>query len=487
MNTLEDADMLLASTPPGGSTVFQRAIEALQHTFSSFPDRRRGRNVQYTLVDAVRSAFSVFFLQAPSWLASQRLMESERGLSNAQTLFQIKRIPTDNHVRWLLDPVAPSALDPAFAELYSLLRDSGRLDAYRGVDGLRPIALDGVAFHESKSIHCPNCTVKRHKDGRVSYSHSAVTPVLVAPGISRAIPLRPEFVVPQDGHDKQDCEIAASKRWIDANHALLSEVPTVMLGDDLYAHEPFCRKVLLHSLHFIFVCLRESHAALYEYVDMLEASDIQTVTQTRKDKHNRPETWTVRFAANVPLTGAENPLRAYWLELRVRDHQGVETYVNAWITDIAPTRDNAVDIVASGRSRWVIENGNNNVLKTKGYHFEHNFGHGKKHLCTLLAAMNILAFLLHSVLELQDPDYQTVREALGARKTFFDHVETLTTYLCFGSWGGMLHFMMKGLEIGPYTRPDDPGRTTKGLRRRRPIKPAKGALCPEGKGKAENA
>ena len=158
--------------------------------------------------------------------------------------------------------------------------------------------------------------------------------------------------------------------------------------------------------------------------------------------------------------------------------------MNAWIADVAPTPENAVDIAASGRARWVIENGNNNALKTKGYHFEHNFGHGKKHLCTVLAAMNILAFLLRSVLELEDRDYQAVREAPGARKTFFEHVETLTAYLCFASWGTLMHFMMRGLEIGPYARPDDPGRTKKGLRRRRPVKPAKGLPCPDDAGKA---
>ena len=158
--------------------------------------------------------------------------------------------------------------------------------------------------------------------------------------------------------------------------------------------------------------------------------------------------------------------------------------MNAWIADVAPTPENAVDIAASGRARRVIENGNNNVLKTKGYHFEHNFGHGKKHLCTVLAAMNILAFLLRSVLELEDRDYQAVREAPGARKTFFEHVETLTAYLCFASWGTLMHFMMRGLEIGPYTRPGDPGRTKKGLRRRRPVKPAKGLPCPDDAGKA---
>jgi hypothetical protein len=40
------------------------------------------------------------------------------------------------------------------------------------------------------------------------------------------------------------------------------------------------------------------------------------------------------------------------------------------------TVDNVRDIVPAGREPWKIENANNNVLKTKGYHLEHNFGHG---------------------------------------------------------------------------------------------------------------
>ena len=54
-------------------------------------------------------------------------------------------------------------------------------------------------------------------------------------------------------------------------------------------------------------------------------------------------------------------------------------------------------LAASGRARWKIENENNNTLKTKGYHLEHNFGHGQQHLSSLLDAMNILAFLFHTV------------------------------------------------------------------------------------------
>jgi hypothetical protein len=40
----------------------------LRSTFAQFTDPRRGKNTRYTLVDAGLSAFSVFFMQSPSFL-----------------------------------------------------------------------------------------------------------------------------------------------------------------------------------------------------------------------------------------------------------------------------------------------------------------------------------------------------------------------------------------------------------------------------------
>ena len=79
------------------------------------------------------------------------------------------------------------------------------------------------------------------------------------------------------------------------------------------------------------------------------------------------------------------------------------------------TADNVAGLVSAGRARWKIENENNHVLKTKGYHLEHNFGHGQEHLSSLLATMNRLAFGLHTFLELADGDYQLIRGKVGAR------------------------------------------------------------------------
>ena len=48
-----------------------------------------------------------------------------------------------------------------------------------------------------------------------------------------------------------------------------------------------------------------------------------------------------------------------------------------------------------------------------GRDLQHNFGHGQKHLSSLLATMNLLAFALHTFLELADADYQLIRTTVG--------------------------------------------------------------------------
>ena len=75
-------------------------------------------------------------------------------------------------------------------------------------------------------------------------------------------------------------------------------------------------------------------------------------------------------------------------------------------------------VAPAGRGRWKVENENNNVLKTKGYHIEHNFGHGKRYLAAFLLNLNLLAFLFHTVLQWCDEKYALLRQVLVRRQTF---------------------------------------------------------------------
>ncbi|OQA15276.1 MAG: hypothetical protein BWY63_02971 [Chloroflexi bacterium ADurb.Bin360] len=81
------------------------------------------------------------------------------------------------------------------------------------------------------------------------------------------------------------------------------------------------------------------------------------------------------------------------------------------------------EIVASGRSRWKVENEGFNVLKNQGYNFEHNFGHGQQQLSSVLLTLLLLAFLCHTVLALTCSTYQAIRRELGTRRTFFNDLQ----------------------------------------------------------------
>jgi hypothetical protein len=51
-----------------------------------------------------------------------------------------------------------------------------------------------------------------------------------------------------------------------------------------------------------------------------------------------------------------------------------------------------------------------------------------------LLALNLLAFLLHTIAQIADELYQQVRRALGKRRTFFNDIEALMRYLLFSDW-----------------------------------------------------
>ena len=52
--------------------------------------------------------------------------------------------------------------------------------------------------------------------------------------------MEPEFLTPQDGHEKQDCENAAAKPWLGQLGARYRPLGITILGDDLYCKQPVC-------------------------------------------------------------------------------------------------------------------------------------------------------------------------------------------------------------------------------------------------------
>ena len=127
-------------------STFNRLVELFRSIVERFPDQRTGDNVVYSMADAAMAAFSVFFTQSPSFLDFPRTLEVAKGCSNVQSLFRMTQIPSDNHIRNLLDPVPPNTVFPIFSYAVEALHTSGHLDAYRGINGDLLMAMDGTYY-----------------------------------------------------------------------------------------------------------------------------------------------------------------------------------------------------------------------------------------------------------------------------------------------------------------------------------------------------
>jgi hypothetical protein len=423
----------------------------IRGVFEQFTDPRKGKNTSYTMVDAGLSAFSIFFMQSPSFLEYQRSLDQKLGKNNARTLFGVHDIPSDNQTRHLLDSTAPGQVKPLFSYLFKALNQAGVIERYRSVNQTLLLALDGTEYFSSQNIHCPNCSSRQHANGQVTYFHTALTPVLVKPGLDKVIPLTPEFVRPQDGAEKQDCELNAAKRWLADHGDDYRPFNVTLLGDDRYCHEPFCRMVLNQGMGFILVCKPAAHPLMSEWLAFLERGGaVRTVVQ-RRWTGRRHEIDTYRYAETLPLRDGDDALMVNWCELATTDKNANILYHNTFATNLALHDQNVATVVEAGRSRWKIENENNNTLKTKGYHFEHNYGHGQHYLSSLLASLIILALLVHTVLEWMDDQYQLRRQKLPSRQRLFSDIRTLTSYLCFESWRDLMTFMLQSFETTPPT------------------------------------
>ena len=424
---------------------FDSLIAQFNRAIGELEDPRKPSNASsYSIKDAVLGAFGCFFMQSASFLDYQRQLDSRNGRNNAQSLFGLEKIPRVEQIRNILDQIAAQGLFQVFTNIYHALHQQGYLRGFETLGANLLVALDGTDYYSSQKISCPCCSKRTSRTGQVTYSHKAILPVIVSPAQSAVISLAPAVIIPQDGHAKQDCEQAAAKRWIASSAPKIFKAQAVtLLGDDLFSRQPMCEDVLVSGFNFIFVCLLESHPVLYDWVAFQATHGHVKTTQRQQRRGKTDEVWQYRYLNDVPMRAEAPMLSVNWCELTVtRKSNGKVLYRNSWVPNHHLTPQHVIEVAAAGRCRWKTENENHNVLKTKGYHLEHNFGHGKQHLSVFLLTLNLLAFLWHTVLHLADERYQQIQQIRGTRQGFFQDILALTNYLWFESWAALLDFML---------------------------------------------
>jgi hypothetical protein len=411
----------------------EHLIGALSEVCAGLLDRRKGplRDGGYTMTDIGLSAFSTFFMGSPSFLAHQRALAEGHGRSNCETLFGISAIPSDTYIRLMLDGAAPAAFDGLFIKA---VEAAGPLAPFRCLDGRVAIALDGSEHFCSRKINGRQCLTRRRADGGTEYFHAFLGASMVAPGHKPVLPLPPAFIAPQDGADKQDCERNAAKRWLARHGAAVAPLRPIYLGDDLFACQPIVAAIQNAGGSFILTCKPSSHQTIAEY---LHGAELREHRQTICKRGKRTTT-IYRWLDGVPLRATGDAIAVNWFSIEILNAKNTRTYFNSFVTDLTLTSDSVAELAACGRARWKIENETFNILKTNGYNLEHNFGHGKETLASVLVTLNLLAFAFHTAAYLAVLEWRAAVIARGPTYRFFEHLRTITAYVVFRDWPHLL-------------------------------------------------
>ena len=437
---------------PLQSLTLEAMIDLLSTTFRQVPDPRRPDRVDYSVHDTLLSGFAMMFFQHPSLLEFQRKMQQRRGRGNLETIFGVTEVPSDTQMRQILDGVPTELLRLLLPALFEKIRRAGWAQEFTSSvpsgehHGIYyTLMLDGTDYFHSTRVECPSCLQRTDGNGTMHFHHTVVSATLVKAGSHRVLPLDVEEVCNSDGKDKQDCEINAAKRLIPRLRQEHPQMPLIIGGDDLYAHEPFIAQLRAYRLHHILVCKPGSPPALYAWVDDLVRLGACEQGQWHEGPTCRRRFFEYRIARSVPLT-ATRRVWGTFVEVWERDRRGTLLYHNAWITDLEVDADNVAPLIWIGRSRWKIENEQFNVQKNHGYELEHNYGHGQQTLSMVFYLLNVLAFVAHGILERGDRLSQRCL-ATTSRRELWNTLRTAMAMILVTSWAQFLWLYLD--EDGP--------------------------------------
>lgn len=418
----------------------QGLLQSIRSGFEEIPDPKRTR--KFPLSDVMMSALAMFSLKYPSLLQFERSQSEEVVRHNLKTLYGVSQAPSDTYMRERLDEVDPEVLEPVYKRLFALLQRGKGLEGFEVLDGRYVLSVDGTGLFSSQKVHCAHCCSKHHRDGRVTYYHQLLGAVLVHPECREVIPLMPEPILKGDGSGKNDCERNAARRLLQRVRRNHPHLRLLVVEDGLASNGPHIRLLESLDMRYVLGAKEGDHRFLYDWVSK---------TRGVPEHECRDEQGVVhrfRYLNGVPLNDDNFDLEVNFLEYR--EHRpGGKVQRFCWVTDIPIDESNLMELMRAGRARWKIENETFNTLKNQGYGLEHNYGHGHKHLSTVLMHLMMLAFLVDQIQLRCCAVFNAAHQAMYSRAALWRKMRGLFGLFLIDSWEKLYRVIARGYRNNP--------------------------------------
>ena len=103
--------------------------------------------------------------------------------------------------------------------------------------------------------------------------------------------------------------------------------------------------------------------------------------------------------------------------------------------------------VRYARRRWNIENCLFKTMKAvQGMNFEHNFGHGKQHLCNNIGLLMMVAACLDQLCQLSCQMFRMMRGGTSSWRGVWERQRALLNMLTLTDWPGFYEKLLWGLD-----------------------------------------
>jgi len=298
--------------------MIDKLIKLVRKGLAKVTDPRRN-NLTYPLPNMLNLAFSMFHLKDSS-LSSFREQFSVRG-ENLDRVYGVKQLPGNIALRESIDEVAPSELQSLFKPMLDLLTKQGVFKERNVLDGYTIVSVDGTGHYCSGKKGCPQCMIKNHRNGKVSYYHQLLGAVAVHPHQSTVFPVACEPIIKQDGSTKNDCELNASKRIIPQIRSAMGNKPIIAVFDALYINGPHIKALMKEKMSYIIGSKGQTYVDV-QVERLRQNNQLQNLTWQTDDK-----SCTVNFTNGLILNGQHQEILTNYFEYIETDkNTGVQTF-----------------------------------------------------------------------------------------------------------------------------------------------------------------
>ena len=325
----------------------------------------------YELVELITASIAIFLFKSGSRNQFNNQRNEGNFQKNFQKLFKL-RLPHSDTADRVMRKLPSEALEQLKRRLIQALLTKKALHSSRLFNEWFVIAVDATGVVSFKHQHCDQCLHKISKKGKKTWFHNVLEAKLITPN-GFALSLGTEWIEnPLEEYNKQDCERTAFKRLAKQLKQDYPRLPICLVADGLYPYLAFFDVCQEYGWSYILTFQDGCLPSVWEEVHALGARMQGNQRRQTTDQGKKQIQRDYRWISEIDYKGHT----VYWAECNEtifrEDGQSEQSHF-VHLTNMSTTHRTVVDIVATGRLRWKIENEGFNTQKNHGYKLEHKY------------------------------------------------------------------------------------------------------------------